>query len=486
MATDAQTDGSTTYQGIVRCRVTEQPIAGAKVVVNQSHKRETLVETTHITDEHGCYEFTVSDEHAGIRMLYIRLDVTHDDFVPVIGLGNNHSMMLKNHSMGGKLWFSERWLSPAAKVTGRVVDPDGKPMAGVKVTGYSEPIPDSTDRCLYCETDEDGRFSFNLHPDCPACIWIKPEQYACKQLLIDRVRGDVGTTQLSEGVQIEGSVSDFEGRPAAGMRVRLDNLEAVKELRDTFHSPYPDMDRLVKTDEHGRFVMPPVAVGNHQLGVKNGSVELPGCFRSEKINVTDEPGQRFDLKAVEHVYVRGESFDHEGQPRNGHLPSIAGKVDGDWIHCRAKRTGIGKFEIRVPKGLADYYVSQSTDQHHEYIIEYENHPAGLGECHHLQNLKSIDEDSNQFRVTWYECSFLLVKVKQGGEVLDTKDVSIRAQYEGARGSLCFVRQPDGRHRSDGLLPGRELNLQISGDGFEKKIEGIVLGHKEIRELIVEI
>ena len=496
MASDNQTDGSTTYRGIVRCRSSKQPIPGATVVVQRNLKSKTILKTTHVTDENGGYEFEISAEHASLRRLYIQMDVTHDDFVPLERKGYSYSMTMNNQSLGSKLWFCERWLVPAAQVMGQVVDPDGRPMAGVEVSGYSEPDPDLHGSWSSRETDENGRFVLNLHIDGLACIWIDSDEYANKQIVIDRTRGDLGTIQVDRGIQIEGSVSDFQGHPAAGVCVRIDDLDAFDEMKAKFH-PVSFMGRDAKTDQQGRFVMPPVGEGNHRLrvvdwgplddtGTESGSVDLPGCFLPKKISVSNKPGQQFNLQAIEHVYVRGESFDHLGQPRDGHLPSIWGTIGDEGFNCEAKRTEKGKFEIRVPKGLADCCVSIMTDDHTEYIVEYRNHRPGIGECFHLQNLAPIDEDSDHFRITWYDCPFLMVKVKQDGEFLNATKWHITAQHEGANGYVTFERQSDGRHRSCGLLPDRELKMQVAGDGFEKDIEGIVVGHKEIKELVVEV
>ena len=169
------------------------------------------------------------------------------------------------------------------------------------------------------------------------------------------------------------------------------------------------------------------------------------------------------------------------------MPSISGTIEGRrFASFKAKKTGKGTFEIRVPRGLEDVYVSITTSEHLAYVVEFGDARPGIGECHHLQNLDTIDRDLDQFKITWYPCPHLLVKIRKDGQLLDSKDAEILAQHEGAYGYLTFRRQPDGVHCSSGVIPDRNLRLTVTGAGFEEVIEEIAVDFNEVRELEIEI
>jgi RNA polymerase sigma factor (sigma-70 family) len=208
----------------------------------------------------------------------------------------------------------------AVTYAGRVIGPDGKPVAGAKVhyhfiTREKEPIP------VRAVTDADGRFSFTLtRKDVPlSADAIQSDPLRTGQVIVKtdgftfawqgrrKEAGDLLLQLARDDVPIEGRFVDLEGKPLAGLRITAMSVAAPEkgdlsaflkalESGDTFHvalfKHLPNnldnpilgrrgIDLLPKTttDANGRFRLGGFAPDRVvELRVEGGTVETASLF----------------------------------------------------------------------------------------------------------------------------------------------------------------------------------------------------------------
>ena len=159
-------DGSLHYSGVVIDRATQKPIAGAVVTVRRmivaSYEHKILEETKHTTDEHGKYSFVIPPQQVAEKLLYIELDVSQPDYAPRSGFGYALGMIRKNAKLGDPPFYAKVELDPCEIITGRLVDPDGKPVPGVPIEAFSTPHVRDFEASSWFNTKSDDEGKFRL------------------------------------------------------------------------------------------------------------------------------------------------------------------------------------------------------------------------------------------------------------------------------------------------------------------------------------
>ncbi len=142
---------------------------------------------------------------------------------------------------------------PGKTYSGRVVGPDGTPVAGAKVTPLR--LDDKAPTVL---TDADGRFTIEPIPDddSPAMITgqaVRVEAAGlARQMFVPKSDGD-STIRLQEGAPVSGRVL-YKGRPLEDVEV---NLVASDRIMPVFLG-----DWKAETDRHGRFTFKDIPKGH--------------------------------------------------------------------------------------------------------------------------------------------------------------------------------------------------------------------------------
>jgi RNA polymerase sigma factor (sigma-70 family) len=194
-------------------------------------------------------------------------------------------------------------LDPAGTfpVHGRVLDPDGRPVAGAEIFvrhntqfGWSavDPGPEGQ-KGRVAVSDADGRFRFDLDKassdfpwgDDPA--WHRAQIAAVAPGLAlawveagSLLNGDEATLRLArDDVPIRGRVVDSQGRPIAGVTVRLRMIAAVKDG--------VDLDAVLASGE----------LGNEQAGAWYGDYHGKTWPGGRNTRTTDADG-RFEIRGV--------------------------------------------------------------------------------------------------------------------------------------------------------------------------------------------
>lgn len=146
-------------------------------------------------------------------------------------------------------------VEPGVTISGRVTDPEGKPVAGAKVW-LCESHQDMRRVGHWLgqptETDETARFSLPaVMPGLPVRLLVLHDDYADAvgdPMILVRDRDDV-EVHLTEGGRVSGQVVDGDGRPVAGAEVHF------WELRPHGHTEARRSATSQPTDADGRFTV---------------------------------------------------------------------------------------------------------------------------------------------------------------------------------------------------------------------------------------
>ncbi len=241
---------------------------------------------------------------------------------------------------------------PAATgaIAGRVVDLQGRPVAGAEVWGvvYREKVGSTT-------TDAEGRFRLaGLKEDKPVDVWAEAPGLARQRregLHVFAGRDhDMGTLTLLPGTRIRGRTVDAGGRSVPGARIKLGDYRFV--LGHTISSDQTEWS--LKGDADGRFVSPPLPSGDvHLLISSPGKVQT---FVLRKAEPGVETADLGDVTLADEVPIRGSVVDQDGKPAAGV------EVYADYDYEDAARTDKdGRFTVHAAGKDAKQVIVQSNN-----------------------------------------------------------------------------------------------------------------------------
>jgi RNA polymerase sigma factor (sigma-70 family) len=310
--------------------------------------------------------------------------------------------------------------APATEVAGRVLDADGKPVAGARVL-LPKFWPDGEAEApgVAPTTDADGRFRLRREPSADP----RPFQQLVAVAdgfgpdwvyLHDANPGEVTLRLPKDDVPVEGRVLDLEGKPVAGATARLTRLETTTEgLEPVFQAmkayPYSISDRpnkrlyslaavglgtTVTTGADGRFRF--TGAGRERFAVVRvegptiesqvvRAVTRPG-FDPKSIAPTDEArmmpgmlrqptpkvfGPRFDLTAGPTKPVTGVVRDAKtGEPLAG--VRVSGSATAAWWenHVTATTDAQGRYRLAGLPKAPEFHLTLFAGENRPYL------PAG--------------------------------------------------------------------------------------------------------------
>jgi beta-lactamase regulating signal transducer with metallopeptidase domain len=499
---------SLTYRCSVVEKETGKGIAGALVVVRRSvltsEQNRVLAETKHVTDGDGKYEFEIPKEQVAEGYLYIELDVEHRDYAARKGFGYALSMIRKNEKLGERPFFERTELCAGEAVTGTIVDPNGRPLPNVKVTGFSMASRNDFNNHSFTDTrtDDQGQFRLMVHKDADAVMWVVPKDFAIIEKFVAKQRGDLGKIPVATGVRVSGKVLGIDGKPIAGIPV---NLEYAGE-RDNGGLPVASsVSRAVLSDAAGRFAFDPLPAGEFRLKVDEhlhdpllidrNVYSLPGVFVPKKVSLkaNDKPAP-VEIQAIPHVIVHAQYLDSAGKKTRGHAFFLHGQLDGESWFGQGRPNQEGTIVLKVPHGLEQAQMQLSTNEHG--ALRYRR-AAGepLQDNTYGISLGTLTDDIEGFEIIRYKAPVLLISAVDDAQQPIGK-LKLTAKYATARpqqyisfengSDFRFERQDDGAYRSSQMLPDEETTITVTADGFVAVEEKVNLKEGETKVLKVAL
>jgi beta-lactamase regulating signal transducer with metallopeptidase domain len=505
---------SITYEGIVKDALTDNPIEGVKVVVWHKLSRDpktggwsTLGKTEHVSDAAGRYSFTLPPEEVADDSLYLEVEAHHPNYASKGRSGYSHSMIRKNLEKGDPPFYATIKLWSGEAITGTVVNPAGEPLADVEISMYavSDHSKEKFGRGSFERAKTDAAGVFRIVPPTPGdgVLWIKPAENAPQAHRIGNRRGDWGRLVMERGTTVRGHVLDAKGVPVAGVRVQA-RAKSDGEKVDEFLRSNAVAQGIVRnavTGADGEYALLALPNGEYNVRLEADHREddydplpLEQVFLQSKLAIVDgKAPEPFDIRAVPHVVIRGTYLDSADKPRRGHEISLFGRMDGEFYFAHSTTPGKdGKFEAKAPHG-ADVQIDLVTNEHSALRWRM-SHDAPLQRGRDVK-LGVMEEDLTGFEVVRYEAPILLVKpVDEQGNVLpDCKPVlSYTREAEGKEqmtayttgGNVSFEKQPDGRWRSEQLLPDEPFSIDLKKDGFTTTAQKLSLAEGKDREVVL--
>jgi len=224
-------------------------------------------------------------------------------------------------------------LHPAARLTGRVVDEDGEPVAAAEITVRDpEPAPGtvglggSVRRPVQVETGEDGRFAVGSLTPGPLEIAVEATGFVRSEQLEKMVssgRNPEVLVTLRRGAVVTGRVTDQDGEAVAGVRLRAGRVRGT-------------------SDAEGRFRLAGVEPGRRMLVARH--LEYDEATREVDVVAGEN---RFDLVLSAGSAVAGVVVDEDGAPvPAAHLSLLCDPSDDAARVYQAVSAADGSFGLR--------------------------------------------------------------------------------------------------------------------------------------------
>ncbi|MGO9108111.1 MAG: M56 family metallopeptidase [Thermoguttaceae bacterium] len=356
----------------------DKPVANAKVIVRVEHCDALGYPTgaaapdpwTASTDDQGRYGFETGGPWFG-----------RDDVLSIKTRAEGFPELSTQYfGAGARSPLPVQRLPAGRTVLGRLVDPQGSPVAKAIVRFYA-----SSDLLMFWDSgplpvDQRGMFSALIPKVDKAEVMIYPREFAPQMLRLAENETDLGPIRVESGTSLTGRVVDKKGRGVAG---------TVVAVRDDFVQQFlfmgTSIGTAVKTDESGSFRLPPIR-GTYRVWVTN---EAPDYSRQLTISGVAPPPilpQRIDFN--------GEDKTREVIFREAGSATVRGTVR--W----ADGPGVPDIEIRsetLPPGWSRgaELASVRTDSNGRYVLRL---PAPVKGAIISVNGFAWGPDGRQFRV----------------------------------------------------------------------------------------
>jgi hypothetical protein len=339
--------------------------ADGKVVPLLAERRVT-------SDSQGRFPFFVPTECEG-RDVAIERSTWHSDFVVDRSFGDwMLPQALQNDPEKARSQMGVIGLERGKVITGRIQDAEGQPARGVAVY-VAWQYPEYLGMPPLTRTGNDGRYRLRVPPTRDQYrIFVLPTDAVPRSLKITKNFGEQPVVKLARGTRIRGRVTDAAGKGVADVVVQGNGDDSV----------YHGIDEplvCVRTDDEGRYELPPLALPNDVRVLSNGwtgawqrrgetlvDVYLPTIATAagaleKRAEGTPPESLEINFAPVESVKLTARCFESDGKPASlnmelyGAPPGQTSKAGVQLWRGRFSDVADepGRYELNVPKGLRD-------------------------------------------------------------------------------------------------------------------------------------
>jgi Carboxypeptidase regulatory-like domain len=255
-------------------------------------------------------------------------------------------------------------LLPLTKtVKGTLVDPAGKPLAGVPV--HIASLLHETNRWAMIpegllpggKTDENGAFAVKLPAASGAWLWPGDPWRIAKRIEVTPESNDVGRVELPEAGQISGRVLDAAGKPVKGAEVSVQAHRHEIFLAGPYYAV---------TDADGRYRISGQPPGSYNVlfSPPESDIKLTAAAK-DGAQVEAKKETVVDLKAIDGRLLTGKVIDDAtGEPiPSCHVGYYGAARPRSGAACMMVRTDAkGAFHFYVPPGKSYAYIAEGRYQ----------------------------------------------------------------------------------------------------------------------------
>jgi beta-lactamase regulating signal transducer with metallopeptidase domain len=509
-------DGATlSYNGKIVDARTKKPLPGAKVAIRRlsfaGAREDIIAETNHTTDQAGGFQFSIPPEQIAQPRLYLDFGVKHPGYVSIQRAGMSLAGLRRNEKLGTQPFFTKLGLQPSDPVTGRIRDPDGRPLAGVKVRAYTSTSRENINGGHWpvVESDSDGRFSIEAVEGGPVIVGIVPEKFAPEQIILEAKHGDQGDIKLEPGIPLTGIVLDANDKPVSRVWVNVyDNTEGEKIKMSVMTS----ISRSGLTDENGKFTLGPLKEHRCQIRIEDSpseagyrvdelhnapknTVTVNDVFLVEDIDLTEiDTALPLTVKALPYVNVRGRFIDSSGKATTGWEISTNGQIGEKWNYARWSPDANGVFTGKLPVGLKQAQFDAISDDYHAMRARLRpGEPLRSGRDFELGEIES---DLMQIEIVKYDSPVVQVSVKDDAGA-PIKDARLAALFDNGDPTFTptktmlptnihFEKSADGRYHSEQMVPDVKTTITAKAEGYEDASETVSLPEGAERQITLTL
>jgi len=310
-----------------------RPVAEARIGVLMNGDKQNINQEI-ITDADGVATFEYPD---GDHPVYLRAVVKRTGLVPYY-LDFGQSLIAAALPTEKTIR-----LDSGKTIGGKVVDPDGKPVAGAQLS-ILVPATDTPNKILYPllrqQTADDGTWQFDGAPLKPAGLQLRlehPRFIQSSQPVQDRVDGRY---ELDPGLTLTGRVLDQNGKPVAGAHVTVGRDRWGRSIRPT------------AVDPEGAYSV--AALSPESTFV---TVEAPGFAPQVKPVVVTKDTNPIDFALEPGHTTRFQVTDLEGKPLGG-IRIVADTWNGSrslWWEATTNADGLATW-TGAPADAVEFHV----------------------------------------------------------------------------------------------------------------------------------
>lgn len=350
-------------------------------------------------------------------------------------------------------------------VEGTVTNPDGQPMAGVRVElvkpisqspfamalqgGPKAPKPEP--KVFSTNTGSDGKFRLSAPADSWTLTATHPD-YRREELLNVVTVENLFLSfpiQLRPGIRLFGRVTEEEKNlPIVGAVVVLDDAPVTPGFAVSTQER-----RETTTDSSGQFRFENLRPGRHSLSIRAttyGTKDFP------IINVPEEPTYRYDVRLARGQNISGRVVDPNGNPV-GKALVVATTAGLGTSHGQAMSNELGEFVVvDVDEG--------------RYFLTADAGDLGQGRTDPAQPIAS-GSVGVEVKLAARSGAQGIVKDKVSGQPIANFTIEVRRAAPNAKafpragGPYSFSNRKDGSFDVGGVDPAGEFVLLVSAEGF---------------------